>query len=338
MTYVSGGLIQATDYNGFASTTAGANVNSIWGVGSGDAGYGQSTTLSTVAVGTDVTATQWANLNNRIASMAQHQGTAYTARTNPVVGDTIGILSALNTDLTNITNNRGNAAASGTTSSTWTGDIDKITNTGSGTSSWTITFTHVITFADANSARYFWNAGGLVRLDMSKTSTGTDSDPDWNSSPGVGLISRIGTLFFSGRVNSANQTIAGSVYTGMTRVGGTGTPSPFATTTGWYQLASGAAPTTMFQLNDTVNPYTGNYVRVTAAVNAGRTALTLVTTWFSAGSSGPGTSANISGGTDTNPPFTGFGTAPAVLCRFVPPSTSFLTNTWGTPSIAASVV
>ena len=31
MTYSVGGLIQATDYNGFASTTVGGNVNAIWG-------------------------------------------------------------------------------------------------------------------------------------------------------------------------------------------------------------------------------------------------------------------------------------------------------------------
>jgi hypothetical protein len=338
MTYSVGGLIQATDYNGFASTTAGANVNSIWGAGTTDSGYGQSTTLALVtAVTDDVTATQWSNLNNRITSIANHQGTSITARTNPVVGDTVTILSALNTDLTNITTNRGNASASGTTSTTWTGTTAKTTATGSGTAAWTITFTHVVTFANADSARYFWNAGGLVRLDMSKTSNVTDADPDWNSSPGAGLISRIGTLYFSGRVNSANQTIAGSIYTGLTRVGGTGTPSPFATTTGWYQLAGGAAATTMFQLNDTVSPYTGNYVRVTAAVNAGRTTLTLVTTWVSTGSSGAGTSANISGGTTTASPFSSFGTAPAVVCRFVPPSTTFLTNTWGTPTVSASV-
>jgi hypothetical protein len=339
MTYVSGGLIQATDYNGFANNTAGANVNSIWGAGTGDAGYGQSTTLATVAAGTDnVTAVQWSNLNNRISSIASHQNTAITSRTNPVVGDTIGILSALNTDLTNITNNRGNAAASGTTSSTWTGTTSKNTGTGSGTSAWTITFTHVVSFADANSARYFWNAGGLVRLDMSKTNNVTDADPEWNSSPGIGLINRIGVLYFSGRVNNANQTIGGNIYTGLTRVGGTGTPLPFNNTIGWYQLASGAAPTVMFQLNDTVAGYTGNYVRVTAAVNAGRTALTLVTTWVSVGSSGAGTSANISGGSDTVSPFSSFGTAPAVLCRFIPPSTTFLTNTWGTPSVSASFV
>lgn len=331
MTYSVGGLIQATDYNGFASTTAGANVNDVWSTGSGDKGWGQ-TALATVSAGGTVTAVQWANLNNRIASMANQTNTTITSRTNPVATDLITVQSNINTDLTNCTTNRGNAAASGTTSSTWTGTTDKTSVTGSGSSAWTITFTHTVTFGSADQARYFWNAGGLVRLDMSKTSTGTDADSEWNT-----LAGSVGALYISGRVNSAAQTIAGTSYTGFTRIGGSGTPSPFATTTGWYTLGSGAAATTMFQLNDASSPYTGNYIRVTAAVNAGRTVLTLVTTWNSNGSSGPGTSANISGGTATSSPFSTFGTAPVVLCRWVPPSTTYLTNTWGTPAVAATV-
>jgi hypothetical protein len=331
MTYSVGGLIQATDYNGFASTTAGANVNDVWSTGSGDKGWGQ-TALATVSAGGTVTAVQWANLNNRIASMANQTNTSITSRTNPVATDLITVQSNINTDLTNCTTNRGNAAASGTTSSTWTGTTDKTSVTGSGSSAWTITFTHTVTFGSANEARYFWNAGGLVRLDMSKTSTGTDADSEWNA-----LAGSVGTLYVSGRVNSAAQTIASTSYTGFTRIGGSGTPSPFATTTGWYTLGSGAAATTMFQLNDASSPYTGNYIRVTAAVDSGRTVLTLVTTWNSNGSSGPGTSANISGGTATSSPYSSFGTAPVVLCRWVPPSTTYLTNSWGTPAVAATV-
>jgi hypothetical protein len=333
MTYSSGSLIEAVDYNGFANNTVGANVNSVWGAGSGDAGWGQASTLATLAVGTDITATQWASLNSRITSMANQTNTTITSRANPVVGDIIGILSALNTDLTNCTTNRGNAAASGTISSTWSGSTAKTAATGSGQSAWTITWTHVITFPSADQARYFWNAGGLVRLDMSKSGVVTDSDPDWNS-----FVGTVGQLYVSGRVNSASQVIAGTTYTGFTRLGGSGSPSPFANTTGWYSLSSGAAATTMFQLNSAVAPYTGNFIRVTAAVNAGRTTLTLVTTWSSSGTSAPGATANISGGTDTTSPYVGFGTAPAVLCRFVPPATASLTNTWGTPSIAATTV
>ena len=334
MTYSSMQLIEAVDYNGFANNTVGANVNSVWGVGTTDRGYGQATTLATVTQNiTDVAALQWSNLNNRITSLASHQGTTITSRTNPVVGDVIGILSALNTDLTNCTTNRGNAAASGTTSSTWTGATAKTAATGSGQSAWTITWTHVVTFPSADQARYFWNAGGLVRLDMNKSGGATDADPDWNT-----FVGTVGALFISGRVNGASQTIAGTTYTGFTRSGGSGTPSPNATTTGWYTLVAGGAATNMFQLNSSVSPYTGNFIRVTAAVNAGRTTLTLVTTWSSSGTAVAGSTANISGGTTTASPYVSFGTAPAVLCRFVPPSTAALTNTWGTPSIAASFV
>jgi hypothetical protein len=334
MTYSSGQLIEAVDYNGFANNTVGANVNSIWGVGATDSGYGQATTLATVTQNiSDVAALQWSNLNNRITSLASHQGTAITSRTNPVVGDIIGILSAVNTDLTNCTTNRGNAAASGTISSTWTGSTAKTSGTGSGQSAWTITWTHTITFPSADQARYFWNAGGLVRLDMNKSSVGTDADPDWNT-----FVGTVGQLYLSGRVNNASQTIATIPYTGFTRYGGSGTPSPLATTTGWYSLSGGAAATTMFQLNSTVSPYTGNFIRVTAAVNAGRTTLTLVTTWSSSGTGVEGSTANISGGSDTASPYVSFGTAPAVLCRFIPPSTAALTNTWGTPTIAATTV
>jgi hypothetical protein len=53
MTYSVGGLIQATDYNGFVANTAGGNVNAVW-----NSTYGQ-TALSTANVGATVTATQW---------------------------------------------------------------------------------------------------------------------------------------------------------------------------------------------------------------------------------------------------------------------------------------
>jgi len=56
MTYSVSGVIQATDYNSFA-----APINSLWGVGTSDAGYGQSTTLSSVTAVNTVTATQLAN-------------------------------------------------------------------------------------------------------------------------------------------------------------------------------------------------------------------------------------------------------------------------------------
>ena len=331
MSYVSGGLIEASDYNTFVAGSGNA-VNKIWSTGSTDTGWGE-TALANVAQTATVTATSWASLVNTLASMGNQTSTTITSRTAPVTGNLIAVLANVQADINSITNNRGNAALSGTTSSTWTGNTAKTAATGNNSAGWTITFTHTITFPSADQARYFWNAGGLVRIDMSKSSTGTDKDPDWNS-----FVGTVGTLYMSGRVNSNSQLIAGTTYTGFTRSGGSGTPSPNLTTTGWYSLTGGAAATTMWQLNATTSPYTSDFIRITAAVNAARTTLTLVTTWVDAGYSGAGKNNSISGGTDTTSPFGSFGTAPAVLVRFVPPSSTYLTSAaWGTPTVSATV-
>lgn len=329
MTYSSGGLIQATDYNGFVSTTTGANVNATWSTGSTNSGWGQ-TALATVSAGGTVTATQWASLVNTLASMGSQTGTAITARSAPTAGQTISVLAAVNTDLTNCFNNRGNAAGSGTQFGTFSGTPSKTTATGSGQTAWTITFTQTVTFPSADQARYFFNAGGIVKLQYGKTSTGTDHDPDWNT-----LAGQCGSINITG----GTQTIAGQAYTGTTRIGGSGgTQTTLATSTGWYALTPGGAPTTLFQLNNTSAPYTPEFIRTTAAVNAGGTVLTLVTTWVDDGTSGAGKSSDISGGTATASPSTTItGTAPTTLVTYIPPSTTYLTNSWGTPSIATSV-
>lgn len=331
MTYTSGSLIVASDYNGFAAGNAN-NINAIWSTGTGDTGWGQ-TLVANVSAASTVTATQWATLNGTLTSMGSQTNQTLTSRTNPVAGNTISILSNFQTDINTVALYRGNAAASGTTSSTWTGNIAKTAATATNAAGWNITWTQTVTFPSANQARYFWNAGGLVRIDMSKSSTGTDKDADWNT-----FVGTVGTLYMSGRVNSAAQTIAGTSYTGFTRSGGSGTPSPNASTTGWYSLTAGAAATTMWQLNDTVSPYSGDYIQITAAKDSGAAVLTLVTTWHDNGYSAAGENNAISGGTDTASPYTAFGTAPAVLCRFIPPSTASLTNSWGTPTVASSIV
>jgi len=330
MTYSSGGLIQATDYNTFTTTAGG--LNDVWSTGSGDKGWGQ-TTFTSAATGGTVTATQWASLVNNLATSGSQTNTTLTSRSAPTAGITIGILANVSADITSVTTNRGNAAVVGTEYGTFTGTTSKTTATGSGTNAWTITFTHTVTFADANSARYFFNAGGRVRLQYGKSSTGTDNDPDWNLFAG-----KVGSIYISGRVNGAAQTIAGTSYTGTTRVGGTGgTQTTLATTTGWYNLT--ASPATVFQLNDTVSPYTGDYIATTATATSS-TVLTLVTTWVSTARAGAGQSTNISGGTAVTSPATSIGaaTAPTTLCTYIPPSTTYLTNSWGTPTIAATTV
>lgn len=330
MTYSSGSLIQATDYNTFTTTAGG--LNDIWSTGAGDKGWGQ-TAFTSAATGGTVTATQWAALVNNLATSGTQTSTTITSRSAPTTGTIIGILANVSADISSVTTNRGNAAASGTEYGTFTGAVSKTTATGTGGSGrnpWTITFTQTVTFPSADQARYFWNAGGIVRLKYGKTSTGAgQGDTVWNA-----FVPLTGTINITGRVNSTSQTIAGVGYTGTTRIGGTGgTQTTLATTTGWYNLTG--TPATIFQLNNSSYPYTGEFIRTTATATSS-TVLTLVTTWVSDGGGFAGTDS-ISGGTATTSPSTTItGTAPTTLCTYLPPS-STLTNSWGTPAIASSV-
>jgi len=319
MTYTSGGLIEATDYNGFVSTSS-ANVNGIYSTGSGDAGYGE-TALSTVSAGTTITATVWADLVNKLTTIGNHQGTSITSRTAPVAGNTISILANVATDVTNLTTGRGNAAASGTQYTAWTGTSGK-TGTTAGVNS-TIVFTHTVTFSSANAARYFWNAGGLVKWQVGKTSTGNLGDAEWNDLAGT----LCGTIFISGRVNNQTANIAGTLYTGTTKSGGTGTPNTLTTTTGWYQLTT--SNTIIYKQFADTAPYTNNYIQIQAKTGNTGTTLDLTTTWYNAEGD------TFSGG--TAPSGTTFGTGPATIVTYLPPSSTYLTTaSWGTPTVAAT--
>lgn len=330
MTYTAGSLIEATDYNGFVSTN-GSNVNGIWSTGATTYGYGE-TALTTVAAGGTITASQWATLNSKVSAMGSHQGTTITSRTNPVVGDTITILANMNTDIGTLTTNRGNAAASGAQTVTWTGNTAKTTSTGSGSNAWTITFTHTVTWASANAARYFFNAGGRIKWETNKTSTGQLADAEWND-----LANTLcGDIFITGGSTFGTQTIAGVSYTGTTKSGGTGTPNTLATTKGWYDLTT--TDTLLYKQYADTAPYTGQYIALNAKTAGSGTQLVITTTWVDPGGSGVGSSDVISGGTDTTSPFSSFGTAPATLVTLFVPSSTYLTSaSWGTPTIAASV-
>lgn len=331
MTYSTGNVILASDYNGFVGNVSANCINQVWSTGSGDSGWGQ-TAIANVSTAATVTATQWASIVNTLSTMGQQSNVTITSRTAPVAGNIISVLANVQTDINNITASRGNAQVSGTEYGVFTGNVSKTTATGSGTTPWTITFTHTITFPSADQARYFWNAGGIVRIKYGKSSTGTDHDPDWNTMASTWC----GTINLTGRCGNTAATIAGQAYTGTTRLNGAGgTQTTLATTTGWYQLTG--TPTTIFQLNNTSAPYQPEYIRTTATQTSS-TVLTLVTTWVDDGTSGAGVSSNISGGTATTSPSTTItGTAPTTLVTYIPPSSSYLSNSWGTPTIAATV-
>jgi hypothetical protein len=330
MTYVSTGLIQATDYNGFVSTTAGANINATWGQSTTTSGYGQGN-ITTVAAGDTVTATKWSDLVNKISNIASHQGTTITSRTAPVATNLIQILANVNTDITNCYTNRNNATVVGTQYGTFTGTTSKTTATGSGSTTWTITFTHTITFANNTAFNNFFNCGGRIKWETNKSSTGTLADAEWNDL----ATTLVGDIYITGA--AAAKTIAAVSYTGTTKTGGTGSPTTLSTATGAYALTT--TPATIYKQFADTAPYTGSYIQINASVNSATpTVITLTTTWVDPGGSGTGSADNISGGTGTSSPATSItGTAPTTLVTYIPPETTYITNTWGTPTIAASV-
>lgn len=323
MTYSTGNIIVATDYNGFVATTVGANINATW-----NTTYGQ-TAIAQVSPGGTVTATQWASLVNTLTSMGAHSNTTITSRTAPVAGNLISVLANVNTDITNCYTNRANAASSGAQYTGWTGTTAKTGSTGSGASSWTITFTHTVSFANATAASSFFGAGGLVKLQFAKSSTGTVADTEWNSFI-TNTVANAG-VFLAG---TNSQTIAGTAYTGTTKFGGTGTPTTLATTTNFNNLTTTAVA--IYKQFDSGSAYSSNYVQVTANVNANSSpnVVTFTTTWYSNGDSNTGSTAQITGG--TAPTGVTPGTAPTTICSYYPPETTNLTNVWGTPTVVAT--
>jgi len=231
-------------------------------------------------------------------------------------------LSNLATDITSCNTNQYNAASLGTQYTGWTGTASKTAATGSGAAAWSITFTDTITFANTTAASNFFNAGGLIKIQFSKTSTGTSADPEWNN-----FVNNVcGTIYLSS--TGASKTIVGQAYTGTTKIGGSGTPTTLATGTGYAQLTS--SPVTIYKQFDTGTAYSSNYVQVNASVSGAVLTLTIV--WYD---NGDPFGADISGGTAT----TGitFGTAPTTVVTYYSPETTYLTNTWGSPTVASAV-
>jgi hypothetical protein len=187
-----------------------------------------------------------------------------------------------------------------------------------------------VTFASAAAARYFFNGGGLIKLQTSKNALGLTGDPEWNDL----ATTLCGQIYFSGV--AASHTIAGVAYTGTTKIGGTGIPTTLSTATGYYALTAGAAATIIYKQFADTAPYTANYIQTSVALDATSAILTFTTLW-SANDSGPGNPDPISGGTAASGATPG--TAPCTICTYTPPSSTYLTTaSWGTPTVTATTV
>ena len=165
MAYVAGDKIKATEYNTFVNNSSSPlGYNHFAGTGSGEYGLGQSA-IATVSGGdgTSITASQWNTLLTGMDNIANHTNDTLTARTQVSTGDTIAIKAAVAADLATL----AASVAAGSPNATALGTNAVGSSTNAATWNSTSTIQRSVTFADANTMRYFFNAGGKIRVDPS---------------------------------------------------------------------------------------------------------------------------------------------------------------------------
>lgn len=212
MTYSVGSVITASDLNAWLAT-----VNSVWGTGSGNAGYGQPSLLSSVNAGGTVNASHWSSLRAMILASANHQGTSATSLVPT------GPLQANNTIFAHVSGTGNNAYDIGnlvsaiytnrlsSTGMALLSNLYTLTKGASWTSSTTMSFD--VTFVTENAARYFFNTGGQIRLRL--VSTGTilasveQQDVDWRDI----ISNKVGTLIV-GAISTERTGSAGIIQNG----------------------------------------------------------------------------------------------------------------------------
>lgn len=103
MSWYVGGLIQAEDFNNLVgpsnTPSTGQKLNTLWGVGNGRYGYGQ-TPISNVTANATIEATSWDSLINTLNTIAYHQQGVTAQKTGT---STAGSATILMADTTNVT-------------------------------------------------------------------------------------------------------------------------------------------------------------------------------------------------------------------------------------------
>jgi hypothetical protein len=245
MSYAQGSLIDAADYNGLVgsnSTTAGT-INYVWDTGNGQFGYGQGA-VSAVSAAATITATQWSTMLNALNKALQHQGGA-AATLGPVnytAGSTITFFSNVATSVTTINTNKLNFNS--TRGATTTGsNLDKAYTNEAATMTHTIT----VTFASADQARYFFNAGGRLSLVASQAG---DFEQNAKETNWRDLINAVGTI----HLDQLTSTRTGTGETLTTN----------GSAIGYWDLTT--SNQTLIRLTQDTAPYTANYIDIFARV------------------------------------------------------------------------
>jgi hypothetical protein len=335
MAYSRGGIIAAADYNGFVggATTPTGTINYVWSTGFDVYGYGQ-TALPQVSATGLVTATQWATAINTLNSISKHQiGGSGTGIGAPTAGTLINYLSTLSTNIGSFGINQFPYVFASQGSTTTGTNNATVLSSANGTAAQTFSIIRTATFASADQARYFFNAGGKLNFVVSSgTNTGA-------TNRGADLITLAAT-------NLGTWQNFGTGYdTGGAKGSRTGTGGSFSlyNQLGYYFLTT--SNQTMFSITSTVSPYTGDILSLfvkssgTSGSNGDKgNVITFELSLTSAAQSTyPAPPSNTPGtGTTTTNTTTEDAINITINNRIdvIYPETTNLSNSWGTVTIA----
>jgi hypothetical protein len=311
MAYQKSGKIEAEDLNQIL-----LNVNSVL------SSLGQ-TTISNVVPFNKMTYTEWKNVIETISNLANQQGTTITSLSSPILGDTATYAAALMTNQSTIVTNKFNAKLLGTF----------VYNGTEITTSWkdSLTFTQSVTFTNATMAQYYFNAGGQFALQFVHPPSSTGIDGVFN-----GLATNCGTIVLSGH-NSGTRSIAGVTYNGVTKIGSLGNTPTISANLGYAGLNTNRQ-SIFKQIGATyTNPafgggtYSLNNIEVFAYTSNNGATINFESVWDEI-PNGLSTGAGSYTGPDS---VTRARSTTYLITR--PPSTTYITKSWGTIVFAGSV-
>ena len=297
MGYTVGDKILDQEYNNFLnSTSTPKGINYTFGTGALQWGLGQ-TTLNTVAAGEQIAAAQWNSLFAAMDNVANHTNDTLTSTAAKAAGDIIAVKAALVADLTTLASSVANGCPNATALST---SADLQTSTSSVRYAGSHTVEHSITFANADEARYFFNAGGKIQINITRTTNAGTAATSKDSSVDE-LIAALGNF----RLKS--------------------------------QASDYSEDQTILELTQDSGTYTSMYFKVEAKADAAAGSATIVTIQTSIVDPDAGDSEYTAGNTESIDQYANFIGTTNVILKTVNPTTAEGLATVYTPSATAQV-
>lgn len=315
MTYAQGDLIEASDYNNIIGANTSVNpstFHAVWAWGANSRGYGQ-TPISNVSVAGTVTATQWATLVNNINSANLHIRNTSSGLTANTAGQLIGFSGGLPVAITRLNQDRMLFA----TNSAVIANHNSLTAYGawvetSTASTLTRSFGANVAFASPDRARFFFNAGGRLKFNVSAVNNvGAGS----RSAAAASLFSFLGGVALFGANTNAGRTGTG------------GTLVTNDTADGYYNAT--IANATIVSVTSTTTNYTSDTATITYRTNGTQGQFndngSILSFWVNISST---SGADSSGSFDDSINIT-----PTVTVDVSYPEVTNIANTWGAVTV-----